>query len=248
MNRRLREIVDRREPVRGCFCMIPGAVITEILGAAGTDFVVFDGQHGWLSYADIVGMLQAAAIRGTPAIVRTASSDAAEIGRVLDAGADGVLVPLVNTAEDARAAVRATRYPPDGERSWGPLRHVLADASYDTRAANEIAVCVAMIETVEAVDNLDAILDEGVDAVMLGPSDLAISYSGDVGGAASGERDVERIEHVAQTCASRGVACGFAALSPPDLPRWERAGYTLNTVTWDVGLLTDGMGRAMKER
>jgi 4-hydroxy-2-oxoheptanedioate aldolase len=242
---RLREIVDGREAVRGCFCMLPGAVITEILGAAGTDFVILDGQHGWLAYADIVAMLQAAAIRGTPAIVRTASSDAAEVGRMLDAGADGVLVPLVNTAEDARSALRAVRYPPDGERSWGPTRHVLADPSYGPRHANATAVCLAMIETVAAVDNLDAILDEGIDGVIVGPSDLAISHTGEVAGAASGERDPELIARVAETCARRAVACGFAGLNPADVPRWERAGYTLNTVTWDVGLLAEGMRRAL---
>jgi 4-hydroxy-2-oxoheptanedioate aldolase len=220
-------------------------VITEVLGAAGADFLLLDGQHGWLSYADILAMLQAAAIRSTPTVVRTASNDAAEIGRMLDAGAGGVLVPLVNTAADARAAVRAVRYPPDGTRSWGPTRHVLADPGYGPRHANETVVCLAMIETVEAVGNLDAILDEGVDGVVVGPSDLAISHTGEVAGAASGERDPELIAEVARTCARREVACGFAALQPHDVLRWERAGYTLNTVTWDVGLLSGGMRAAM---
>jgi 4-hydroxy-2-oxoheptanedioate aldolase len=143
--------------------------------------------------------------------------------------------------------VRAVRYPPHGERSWGPTRHVLADPGYSPARALETAVCLAMIETVEAVGNLDAILDAGVDGVIVGPSDLAISHTGEVAGAASGERDAALIERVAEMCARRQVACGFAGLDPDDLPRWEHAGYTLNTVTWDVGLLADGMRRARAE-
>ena len=124
-------------------------------------------------------MVQAAAIRGTPVLVRVPWNEPGAIMRALDAGAEGVIVPMVNTPDEARAAAGASRYPPLGFRSWGALRSGMAQPGFNPALGNEQTICLVMIETHEAVDNVEAILDvPGVDGVFVGPNDLAISHSG----------------------------------------------------------------------
>jgi 4-hydroxy-2-oxoheptanedioate aldolase len=164
------------------------------------------------------------------------------IMRALDAGAEGVIVPMVNTPEEARAAAGASRYPPLGYRSWGPLRSGMAQPDFNPALGNEQTICLVMIETYQAVDDVDAILDvPGVDGVFVGPNDLAISHSGANAGAGTSERDVEMIERVAGACARRGLVAGISCTGPEDARRWERAGYSLLGMPSDAGLLGEAM-------
>src|SRR5206468_7835530 len=136
-------------------------------------------QHGLIDEAAMRGMVQAAAIRDTPVLVRVPWNEPGAIMRALDAGAEGVIVPMVNTVAEARAAAGASRYPPLGYRSWGPLRSGMAQRDFNPALGNEQVLCLVMIETHEAVENVDAILEvPGVDGVFVGPNDLAISHSG----------------------------------------------------------------------
>ena len=240
----LRRIVDERLITHGGWCMIPGGFATEVVSASGCDWLCVDLQHGLIGEAEMRVMVMAAAIRRTPAVVRVPWNEPAAIMRALDAGADGVIVPMVNNAEEAERAVAATRYPPRGYRSWGPMRSMMAQPGFDPRVGNAQAVCIVMVETIEAVANLEAILAvDGVDGVFVGPNDLAISHAGTNAGAGVAERDVAMIQEISDGCRERGLAAGIACADGADARRWQAVGYTLLAVSSDAGLL----GKAIVE-
>src|SRR2546430_3249835 len=131
------------------------------MGHSGLDWACVDRQHGLIGYEAMVGMIQALAITGTPAFVRVGENTPREIGQALDAGAAGVIVPMVNSAEDARRAVAGARYPPTGARSWGPTRASLGSSG---PARKVDGILLVMLETAPAFDRAQDILEEeGVD-------------------------------------------------------------------------------------
>ncbi|MGI9658699.1 MAG: HpcH/HpaI aldolase family protein, partial [Gaiellaceae bacterium] len=151
------------DSVVGAWSLIPDGLAAETVARAGFDFVCIDNQHGVNDYASTVHMLQVLALSSSVPLVRVPWNEPGVIGKMLDAGAHGIVVPMVNSAEEAEAAVRACRYPPDGARSYGPVAAGMRTVDYAT-SANEAITCIPMIETVAAVDALDAILAlEGVD-------------------------------------------------------------------------------------
>src|SRR5438094_6217912 len=148
----------------------------EVMARQGFDALVSDMQHGLTDMNDVWPMLQAISQTDTVPVVRVSWNDPATLMKVLDFGAYGVLVPLINTAEDAKKAVAACRYPPVGIRSSGPIRAVHYGGSDYVAKANDEIVVMGMIETKEGLANLDAICaTPGLDAVYIGPSDLAFA-------------------------------------------------------------------------
>ncbi len=170
------------ETVFSGWCSLPYPLVAETIGREGFPAVTIEGQHGlWDVGAMLTGI---AAVRqgGAAPVVRVPVGDFALVSRVLDFGAEGVIAPMINTAADARAFAASAKYPPVGERSWGPHRVTalagLADQSIYLREANDHVITLAMIETRTALDNLDAIIDTpGIDGLFLGPSDLSIALS-----------------------------------------------------------------------
>lgn len=152
-------------------------IVAGTASKSGYDFVCIDMQHGMQDFGDMCSMIDAIRVGDALPIVRTASADEGIAGRYLDAGAAAVIFPMINTSAQAQACVRACYYPPMGERSMGAIGATMhfGDDYFDF--ANEITCAVPMIETREAVENLDEILSvDGVDMVFVGPSDLAISF------------------------------------------------------------------------
>ena len=167
------------ETVFGYWSVLDSPISTERLGMTGYDYIAIDGQHGLLGYSGILSNLMAIdAAYGPAGLVRVEANDAAVIGQALDAGARGVIVPLVNSAEDARKAVRAARYPGTGLRSYGPMRAGLRVGP--TPADSDASVLVlVMIETTEGLANVEDICAvEGIDGVYIGPSDLCLAVGG----------------------------------------------------------------------
>jgi 4-hydroxy-2-oxoheptanedioate aldolase len=164
------------------WCPLPYPIVAETLAREGFVAVTIDQQHGlWDTASTVTGI---AAIRqgGAAPIVRIPLNGFAVASRVLDLGAEGVIAPMINTVEDARAFVAAAKYPPIGERSWGPHRAMtlagVPDMKTYLREANDLVVTIAMIETRTALANLDAIAGtEGIDALFVGPSDLSIALT-----------------------------------------------------------------------
>jgi 4-hydroxy-2-oxoheptanedioate aldolase len=158
--------------------MLNSPFLVELVGKAGWDTILIDQQHGLGGHDAMVGCLTAAKAAGMPALVRVAENDPGLIGRALDAGAQGVVCPLINSADDAERFVRAVKYPPRGNRSWGPYRAQLNVTDYVLQA-NGWTIACPQIETRGALDQLDDILAiDGVDMVCFGPNDLSAALTG----------------------------------------------------------------------
>jgi 4-hydroxy-2-oxoheptanedioate aldolase len=168
---KVREAHLAGRPAIGSWAAIGNGVPAELMGRAGFDFVALDGQHGGIDWHNMADTLRAVELGGTQTLVRVPWCTADYIMRTLDLGAGGVIVPMVSNAEQAAIAAQACRYPPHGNRSFGRVRSYYAP---DGEAIEPL--CLVMIETAEAMDNLDAIAaTPGVDGLFVGPVDLALS-------------------------------------------------------------------------
>lgn len=167
------------EVVIGYFLLLDSPLATERIARTGYDYMCIDGQHGLLDYAGWISGMQAIDAAGVGVgIIRVPSTEAAGIGRALDAGAAGIIVPLVNNADDAAAAVAAAKYPPAGIRSYGPMRSGLRIGP-QIEKANADTLVLAMIETPEGIANAaDIAAVDGIDGLYIGPTDLTIALGG----------------------------------------------------------------------
>ena len=220
---------------------IANSFSAETMAHQGWDTLTIDLQHGVVDYQSMVGMLQAISTTATVPIVRVPWLEPGIIMKTLDAGAYGVICPMVNTREEAQRFVAYTSYAPEGTRSFGPVRALLyGGADYPTHA-NDTIVRFAMIETAQALDNLDAILSvEGLDAIYIGPSDLSLAL-----GCKPTFDDVEpkvaqAIDHILARAQAHGVKAGIHN-GRPDVARARIAkGFRFVTVGSDARLLAAG--------
>jgi 4-hydroxy-2-oxoheptanedioate aldolase len=242
----VRELLAERELAVGGWCAIPSPFVAEILATVGFDWICLDLQHGLIGYETMVGMLQAVA-RRVPVLVRVPWNEPDEIMRPLDAGAAGVIVPMVSTAEEAAGAARACRYAPQGFRSWGPTRASLGDATFGPATANRNVTCCVMIETVEGVENVDEILAvPGVDLVLIGPSDLALSASGALEAPGRTPRDRELIGRILDACIKAAVPTATSVGTVEDATHWVDLGVKMIGVS-DVGILGGASVEALRK-
>lgn len=235
--KRFADRLRARESTVGYWVMLDAPPATERIARVGYDYVVLDAQHGLLSTRGVLDGLMAidAAGSATVGLVRVEANNATPIGRALDAGAAGVIVPLVDTAEDAAQAVRAARYPPTGIRSYGPARSGLRIGPVPAEA-DAATVVLAMIETRQGLENVAAICaTPGLDGIYVGPSDLCLA----VGGKFPGDPDVAEtfdaaIALIARTAAEAGVAGGIHTQDGEMARRRLAEGYTFATVASDL--------------
>lgn len=224
----------------GAWCGIPSSLTVELLAGAGYDYVCIDLQHGIVGFSDLLPMLQAVEARGAAPLVRVPENEPAIISKVLDAGAAGVVVPLVNTADEAARAVAACRFPPVGTRSWGPLRASLVASSNDREVLNQVA-CLCMIETEEGLRNVEEIArTPGLTGLYIGPSDLALALGLPPGPEQGDERHVAAVEVVRRACAEAGVVAGMHTLRGAVARRHRERGFRMLTVVLDAALLRVG--------
>ena len=244
---RFRERLARREPLVGLVLSLPSPELAEMLAAAGFDWLFVDMEHGLIDFAAVQRMIQAVG-GACPCIVRVPNNEAVLIGKALDTGAAGVIVPHVNSAEEARAAVRAARYPPAGARSIGAARA----QGYGRRLAEAIArdnfetLVVAQVEHVDAVRSIEAIVRvPGVDAVFIGPFDLSASM--DKPGEIAAEDVQQAIDAVTEACAAKGLPCGIFAVDGASARRAGEAGHSLVCVGTDTLLVASAANRLLGE-
>ena len=204
---------------------IPDPLFVNHLAQEAFDAVVLDMQHGvWDIGSAAVGIGQGR-LAGKPVLARIPVGDFASASRLLDAGASGIIAPMINSASDARALATATKYPPLGERSWGPtlaMNHTGLSATEYLAAANQQTVAIAMIETRAALDAADEIMRvDGIDGIFVGPSDLSIALS-DGAKVAPDTAQVDAVlKHLIARCRAHGkFACVFGS-------NGERAGELL---------------------
>jgi 4-hydroxy-2-oxoheptanedioate aldolase len=211
----------------------------EMIGGLGFDYVCIDCQHGLLGFEEMRDIMLVLTHLETTPIVRVPSNDASWIGKALDAGAEGVIVPLVNSAAEAEAAARACRFPPDGDRSYGPARAQLS-LGRDPIQVNGQVLCFVMIETAEAVAAADAIASApGVDGVYIGPGDLALSLGGTPGRELPPEHQ-PAVERVRDACNAAGIVPAIHSLNGADARLRAHQGFRMVTCTSDVGMLASG--------
>ncbi|HZX03235.1 HpcH/HpaI aldolase family protein [Kribbella sp.] len=236
--------VRAREQLVGYWITLDSPATAERIGRLGYDYVVLDGQHGLIGYQGLVHGLLAidagAAIGARPSVglVRVEANDPTPIGRALDAGAAGVIVPLVDTAEDVARAVRAAKYPPVGARSFGPMRAALRIGPVPADS-NAQTVVLAMIETPLGLRNVAQICaTPGLDGVYVGPSDLSLAlgarFPGDPAVAAEFE---EAVALIARTAREAGVAAGIHTFDGESAKQRLAQGYTFATVASDLSHL-----------
>jgi 4-hydroxy-2-oxoheptanedioate aldolase len=234
----LKSIWARGDAVVNGWLAIPSAFSAEVMAHQGFDSLTVDLQHGVVDYQTAVTMFQA--ISTTPAIplARVPWNDPGLIMKILDAGAFGVVCPMINTREDAEAFVRACRYPPAGYRSFGPVRaSIYAGADYGDHA-NQTILVIPMIETAQAVRNLDDILSvPGIDAVYVGPADLSLSLGCRPRLDQTDPPVVEAQRKIVAACQRHGVVAGIHNNTPAYALRMVEEGYRFVTLASDSRFL-----------
>ncbi|MCX2730135.1 aldolase/citrate lyase family protein [Saccharopolyspora sp. NFXS83] len=230
------EKLRNRDKIVGYWAVLDAPIATERIARLGYDYVAIDGQHGLVGYSGILNGMMAIDAGGRAAgLVRVEANDLTAIGRSLDAGAAGVIVPLIDDAADAAKAVHATRYPPHGGRSYGPMRSGLRIGPKPAEA-NAATVVLAMIETPQGLANVDEICaTPGLDGVYVGPSDLCLA----VGGAFPGDPAVaeafeQAVATVREAAAKAGIAAGIHTPNGEVAARRLAEGYTFASVASDV--------------
>ncbi|MEE2675226.1 MAG: aldolase/citrate lyase family protein [Myxococcota bacterium] len=233
------------EPSYGVWCAIPSSYVAEACAHAGFDYVCIDLQHGMIDYPVATEMILAAHAGGSVPIARVPSNDLGAINRMLDAGAMGIVVPLIESVADVEAAVRACRYPPDGGRSFGPNRAALAAGPRYFESANDNVLCIPMIETRPALDEIEAIAAvPGVDALYVGPNDLSLSL-GQPPGSDNPDPYQSAYRRIAEVCAKTGVVAGIQANAKLAAKHVD-TGYRMITISADAGTLMRGFASDLR--
>jgi 4-hydroxy-2-oxoheptanedioate aldolase len=238
---RLRSLWASGQAVVNGWLAIPNSFSAETMAHQGWDSLTVDLQHGVVDYQAMVTMLQAISTTPTVPVVRVPWLEPGILMKTLDAGAYGVICPMVNTREDAQKLVAWTHYAPRGTRSFGPVRALLYGGADYAEHANDTIVTFAMIETRQALDNLDDILSvEGLDAIYIGPSDLSLALGckptfDDVDPLAA-----QAIDHILERAKAHGLRAGIHN-GRPDVARARIAkGFDFVTVSSDARLMAAG--------
>ena len=232
-------------PAFGLWGSIASPLTAELAAAAGFDYVCVDLQHGGADEDRMVSMFEALEARGAVPFARVAHNEPWMVNRVLDLGAAGVIVPLVNTAEEARRAVSGCRFPPHGVRSYGPLRAALTVGSADPERLAAGALCFVMVETREGLENVEEIAHtRGLDGIYIGPSDLSLGLGREPGhGGDVLERAITRIR---EACAAAGIIAGMHCNGGGAEAKARAAdGFRLVTVGVDASIFMAGVSREL---
>ncbi len=217
---------------------VPHIVTAEVMAGMGWDSITIDMHHGLIDYSAMLNMLAALGDSGPVPLVRVPWNDPGTIYRVLDAGAKGVICPMINTAAEAEIFVKATKYPPLGSRSFGPIRPLLKEGPQYVATANATCLALAQIETRQALANIDAILSvPGLDGVYVGPSDLAF----DMGLPPHFDTEVpallQTFDAILAAAKRHGLAAGMHNSTPAYAKRMAEAGFDLVTFGSDIGFM-----------
>jgi 4-hydroxy-2-oxoheptanedioate aldolase len=235
------------KPVYGFASGIGSSIAAETLAASGIDFVFLDGQHGSFGMGRIIDCL--AAMGGYPAdsVARVPVNDFTWIGRFLDEGCLGIVVPMVNNGDDAKKAADAMRFPPVGTRSWGWGRAARYGSNYTDEVNDQVFLAV-QIETKTAVENAEAILSTpGVDGCWVGPSDLALSYGIHPRDRFTSDVHAKAVEQILQACRNTGKFAGYSTSGPKEALALAARGFQFLTVGSDAGFILKGIAQELQE-
>lgn len=231
----IRQAMADGRPSFGVWVAGASATTAETIGRAGFEWALLDLQHGAINQSSLLPVIQAIELGGSAAMVRVPSNDPAAIGHALDLGAVGVVVPMISTPDQARRAAAAARYPPEGERSFGPIR------GFRSVEESNTAVCLAMIETREGLQNIDIIAAvPGIDGLFVGPMDLGLSLG--TGASMDLDPEVESATDAVIAAARRhGKFAGVAALGSAHAQSLLARGARILPIGSDVGHLRNAL-------
>jgi len=241
---------DNKATLNG-WLSINSSFVAEIMAAQGYDSLTVDMQHGAIGYEGMLSMLQAMRASGVTPMVRVPWNQPADIMKALDAGAYGIICPMINTKEQAEEFVKCLRYPPRGERSFGPTRVNFSAGPGYASEANDQVIGLAMIETAEAVKNISAIVSTpGLDGVYIGPADLSLGVTN--GRLAPGfDREepemVETIKKILTEAKALGLRAGIHCGSSAYAVRAINWGFDFTTISNDVRVLVSGASKMVAE-
>ena len=237
----IKQALAAGQPSLGSWLNLGSPLAAEVLAAAGYSWLVVDAEHTAFDLGLIAHTFRAIEARGAVPLARIWDHDPVTIGRVLDAGACGLVIPHVSTAEQAAAVVSAMRYPPIGTRSVGTGRCVTLADDYRQRA-NDQLLCIPQIEDLEGIDNAEAIARvDGVDIGFLGPGDLALSMGVDQGD----PRHDKALQRFREGCARAGVPCGMPISNPEDVSRRLREGFQFIDIANDLRFMESAARTAL---
>ena len=244
---RLRALWAQDKAAVNGWLAIPNGFSAEVMAHQGWDTLTIDMQHGLIDEAALVPMLQAISTTATVPIVRVPWLEPGILMKALDAGAYALICPMINTREDAQKLVAWTHYAPQGTRSFGPIRATLYGGADYAQHANQTIVTFAMIETAQALDNLDSILSvEGLDAIYIGPSDLSLSLGCKPVFDDLDPKAQQAIEHIVSRAKAHGVVAGIHN-GRADVARARVAlGFRFVTLGSDARLLAAGSQDLLK--
>lgn len=225
--------------VAGFFNVIPSAVATQAIASAGADFVVVDLEHGPIGPENLHAMIASTAGTNCSPWVRVPCSDETYVKLSLDAGAEGIVFPLVTDANAATTCVALTRYPPKGNRGWGPfVAHSRWDVNlfdYAAQRGNE-TVCVLLIETLSAIENIEDICKvDGIDCLLIAPFDLSTELG--VSGQMDAPELLDAMQHAERAILAAGIPLGGAALTKEQTQSIVNRGYRVLVHNFDVLIL-----------
>ena len=239
------------ETVFTAWCGLASPIVAEVTAREGFSAVTIDQQHGLWDTAATVAAIGAIRLAGAASIVRIPLNDFATVSRALDFGAEGIIAPMINTVADAKAFVAAAKYPPLGERSWGPHRATrlagIPDQKDYLREANNLTVTLAMIETKTALANVDAIAaTPGIDMLFIGPSDLSIGLT-DGAVLDPHSREVEAAnDKIVAAAKKAGKFAGLYCATAERAVACAKRGFQFLAVGSDLGFLRAGISPQVK--
>ncbi len=239
MANKVKEVWAAGKVVVNGWLAIPSGFSAEVMAQCGFDSVTVDMQHGVQDYQSMIQCFQAMQAHPVTPMVRVPWNEPGIIGKVLDGGAYGVICPMINTKEEAERFVAAAKYPPRGTRSNGPIRAMMyGSAGTYQQTANDETLCIPMIETKTAVENLESILDvKGVAGVYIGPSDLGFSYGLHPTLDRTEPEIIKIYERIVKECDKRGIFPGIHCSGAAGAALAIERGFKLVTILNDSGLL-----------
>jgi 4-hydroxy-2-oxoheptanedioate aldolase len=237
------------ESIHCGWCSLPYPIVAELIGREGFDAAALDQQHGLWDTASLVAGIASVRQAGASPVVRVPVSDFGRVSRVLDFGAEAVIAPMINTPADARAFAAAAKFPPDGERSWGPHRATMLAGIADQKDylgdANAATLAFAMIETREALENVEAIASTtGIDALFLGPADLSIALSGGTLDPLGKSID-EGLDRILAAAGRARKLVGAFCPTPARACELERRGVRFLAIPGDIAFIRAGVSAAL---
>ena len=248
---KLKKLWDNDRSALNGWLMINNNFTAEIMSRQNYDSITIDMQHGLIDYSDLLGMLQAFTGSEITPIVRVPWLDPGHIMKALDAGAYGIICPMINSRSEAEKFVSYMRYPPRGERSFGPTRQNLIIGKDYYLNANDDIICIAMIETKEAMINLKEIISTpGLDAVYVGPADLTLGITEGrlLPGLDREEPEIiDTIKLILETAKQEGKKACLHCVEPSYAKKGIKWGFDLVTLNSDVRLISNAASSSIKE-